>query len=243
MNNGGDAAEQMVRISLEGFEVAAKIAGAGAKEITIALITALKNEQKTKGKARLTGMLKSGKELKVFSVQNKDLKKFVKEAKRYGVLYTVLKDRGNHSDTATVDIIARAEDAAKIQRIMERFELATVDRGQVMTTITKAKEKAGRGKSPEVIVEEILADDKKEVSKDFINPEKEGAGKNPLSEKNSNRLAPSERDTKRPSVREKLNKYRKELEKRKASERSTEKNKQRNNKTKAKSNKGKGKVR
>jgi hypothetical protein len=33
-------------------------------------------EQKTKGKARLTNMLKSGKELKVFSVPNKDLKKF-----------------------------------------------------------------------------------------------------------------------------------------------------------------------
>lgn len=31
MNTGGEAAEQIVRMSLEGFEVAAKITGAGEK--------------------------------------------------------------------------------------------------------------------------------------------------------------------------------------------------------------------
>ena len=60
MNNGGDAAEQVVRLSLEGFEVAAKLTGTAAKELTVLLISVLKQEQKTKGKARLTNMLKSG---------------------------------------------------------------------------------------------------------------------------------------------------------------------------------------
>ena len=72
MNTGGDAAEQVVRLSLEGFEVAAKLTGTAAKELTVLLVSVLKQEQKTKGKARLTNMLKSGKELKVFSVPNKD---------------------------------------------------------------------------------------------------------------------------------------------------------------------------
>ena len=31
MNTGGDAAEQVVRLSLEGFEVAAKLTGTAAK--------------------------------------------------------------------------------------------------------------------------------------------------------------------------------------------------------------------
>ena len=66
MNTGGEAAEQIVRMSLEGFEVAAKITGAGAKNIAILLYSILKEEKKTKGKARLTSMLRSGKELKVF---------------------------------------------------------------------------------------------------------------------------------------------------------------------------------
>lgn len=64
MTNGGDAAEQVVRLSLEGFEVAAKLSGAAAKNIAVLLVSVLKQEQKTKGKARLTNMIKSGKELK-----------------------------------------------------------------------------------------------------------------------------------------------------------------------------------
>ena len=45
MNTGGEAAEQIVRMSLEGFEVAAKITGAGAKNIAILLYTILKEER------------------------------------------------------------------------------------------------------------------------------------------------------------------------------------------------------
>ena len=54
MNTSGDAAEQIVRMSLERFEVAAKITGAGAKNIAVLLYAILKEEKKTKGKARST---------------------------------------------------------------------------------------------------------------------------------------------------------------------------------------------
>ncbi len=141
MNPGGDAAEQVVRLSLEGVEVAAKISGNGAKNIALLLYATLKQEQKTKGKARLTSMLKSGKELKVYTITQKDLPKFSQEAKRYGVLYCVLKDRNNKDQNAAVDVIARAEDASKIQRITERFRLATVDRADVSLNILKDKDK------------------------------------------------------------------------------------------------------
>jgi len=139
MNTGGEAAEQIVRMSLEGFEVAAKITGAGAKNIAILLYSILKEEQKTKGRARLTNMLRSGKELKVFTVKSGDLKKFTQEAKKYGVLYCVLADRGNKDPNAEVDVIARAEDASKISRIVERFNLASVDAASIVTEAEKSK--------------------------------------------------------------------------------------------------------
>lgn len=139
MNTGGEAAEQIVRMSLEGFEVAARITGAGAKNIAILLYSILKEEQKTKGKARLTNMLRSGKELKVFTVKSGDLKKFTQEAKKYGVLYCVLADRGNKDPNAEVDVIARAEDASKISRIVERFNLASVDAASIVTEAEKSK--------------------------------------------------------------------------------------------------------
>ena len=87
--------------------------GSAAKNIAILLASVLKQEisqsNKTRGKARLTNMIKSGKELKVFSFQQKDLPKFTEQAKKYGVLYCVLRDKNTKSDTAMVDIIARAE--------------------------------------------------------------------------------------------------------------------------------------
>lgn len=138
MNSSGDAAEQIVRLSLEGIEVVAKVTGEAAKNMALLLISALKNEQQTKGKARLSKMIRSGKELKVFTVQKKDLKEFTKHAKKYGVLYTVLRDKNNKDGSSLVDIIARAEDASKIQRIMDRFDLTKVDKG----TIVKESEKA-----------------------------------------------------------------------------------------------------
>ena len=90
MNTSGDAAEQIVRMSLEGFQVTAKIAGSGAKDIAALLVAVMKDKHKTAGKTNLTNMLKSGKELKVFSVRQEEFKKFTEEAKRYGVLYSAL---------------------------------------------------------------------------------------------------------------------------------------------------------
>ena len=70
----------------------------------------------TKVIARLTNMIKSGKELKVFSIPQKDLKKFTEQANRYRVLYFFLREKNTKGENAPVDSIARAEDASKIQR-------------------------------------------------------------------------------------------------------------------------------
>lgn len=138
MNNSGEAADQVVRMYLNGIEVAAKLTGEASKQVAVLLYAVLKGEKQTKGKARLTSMLRSGKELKVFAVQDADLEKFCKAAKEYGVLYCVLKNK-NAKDGVT-DIMVRAEDASKINRIYERFKLATVDRASLKTEIVRAKE-------------------------------------------------------------------------------------------------------
>ena len=235
MNTGGEAAEQIVRMSLEGFEVAAKITGAGAKNIAILLYSILKEEQKTKGKARLTNMLRSGKELKVFTVKSGDLKKFTQEAKKYGVLYCVLADRGNKDPNAEVDVIARAEDASKISRIVERFSLASVDTASIVTEAEKSKgEKAKADKTadvkdagakdgqpePDIGVEEKAEKDRlmdalmgKPVKKEenAPNPSLAKTEKSPLSEptlKQQRKSAEGATMTKaeKPSVREELRK-------------------------------------
>lgn len=138
MSYSGDAAEQVVRLSLETGEVAVKLAGEGAKQLAILLYAILREQKKTKGKTRLTNMLRSGKELKVFAVKDSDLQLFCREAKKYGVLYCVLKDR-DATDGLT-DIMVRAEDASKINRIFERFNLAAVDMAEVKSEIERSRQ-------------------------------------------------------------------------------------------------------
>lgn len=67
MYNSGDAAEQVVRMSLEGAEFALKITGSAAKNLAAALYTVLKDQKKTKGKARIEAMLREKRPLKVYT--------------------------------------------------------------------------------------------------------------------------------------------------------------------------------
>lgn len=138
MNTAGDAAEQIVKMSLGGVEVAAKIAGTGAKELAMMIYAITKDQKKTKGKTRLTNMLRSEKPLKVFAVKDSELQLFCKEAKKYGVLYCVLKDKD--AGDGLTDIMVRAEDASKINRIFERFKLATVEVGEVRSEIERQRQ-------------------------------------------------------------------------------------------------------
>ena len=235
MTNSGDAAEQVVRLSLEGFEVAAKLTGSAAKNIAILLASVLKQEatqaNKTRGKARLTNMIKSGKELKVFSIPNKDLKKFTEQAKRYGVLYCVLRDKNTKGDSVPIDIIARAEDASKIQRIVERFELGKVDKAAIVTESQKAvekreaveKDKPTKSKN-EIITEEAVRKPLQKEENVQSNPTTAKTDKNPPSRQNL-KLEDTHTDkgevdkTKKSSVKEKLDRYKAKLGQQKEAER------------------------
>ena len=229
MNTGGEAAEQIVRMSLEGFEVAAKITGAGAKNIAILLYSILKEEKKTKGKARLTSMLRSGKELKVFTVKSGDLKKFTQEAKKYGVLYCVLTDRKNKDPNAEVDVIARAEDASKISRIVERFNLASVDTASIVTEAEKSKDAKDGQPEPDIGVQEKAEKDKlldelmgKPVQKEENAPNpsvaktKKSPQSEPISEQPKKSAEGATMTKEKPSVREELRKIKESRKEQKA---------------------------
>lgn len=166
MNTSGEVADQVVRMSLNGVEIAAKITGEGAKQLAIMLYSIIKDQKKTKGKVRLQNMLKNGKELKVFAVKTEDLKKFVTEAKRYGILYSVLRDK-NGSD-GLVDIMVRAEDASKINRIYERFKLAVVDTASIKSDFEKKKSDKDSVKQPQE--RDIKQADKEEALLDMLTP-------------------------------------------------------------------------
>lgn len=162
MSISSDSAEQTIRLTLEGIEVVAKISGAAAKNIAVALYTISQNQKKvSKGKTRLTNMLKSDNELKIFSIKKEDLKTFCHEAKRYGVSYCVLaskikKEKKTNlksekkdndkidekkiaKENDVVDIIVRAKDAPQVNRVIERYNLCTFDKASIQAQIENEK--------------------------------------------------------------------------------------------------------
>ena len=114
-------------MSLEVGEAALKISGTGAKHLAVMLYAVLKEKKKTKGRARLETLVRSGRPLTVFSVKESDLKQFVQEAKRYGVLYCAVRNPKGSSD-GLIDVIVKEEDAPRINRIVDRFQLCAQQR-------------------------------------------------------------------------------------------------------------------
>ena len=61
---------------------------------------------------------------------------------------------------AEVDVIARAEDASKISRIVERFNLASVDTASIVTEAEKSKDAKDGQPEPDIGVQEKAEKDK-----------------------------------------------------------------------------------
>ncbi len=146
MNTSGEAADQVVRMSLEVGEAALKISGTGAKHLAVMLYAVLKEKKKTKGRVRLETLVKSGRPLTVFSMKKSD-EAVCAETKQYGVLTAVRNPRG--SSDGLVDVIVKEEDARRINRIVDRFQFVSVtEAAKIKTEIERTRaEKAKAGKS------------------------------------------------------------------------------------------------
>lgn len=210
MDTSGQAAEMMVRYAMEGMEYTLKLTGKGTERLAAALMALSKDQQKNKGKTTLKALLKSQKELKVFTIPENRLKDFAKESKRYGVLYCVLKEKKS-SKNSLCDILVRAEDAAKINRIVERLELNQVAVvAQEQPPVVSEPDKLDQEiRAAEDLLEQILTPPEQEQA----NPTSarteasstSGHGSKPSAE-DIEALAPNQR----PSVREALEKIRQE---------------------------------
>ena len=210
MNQSSDAAEQIVRMSLEGFEVAAKVTGSGAKNIAVLLYTIMKNKEQTSGKSKLSSMLKSGKPLTIFTIKKDDIAKIQQEAKRYGVLYCALVDKKDKSKDGIVDIVVRKEDSARINRIVERFKFAEFNKAEIISSIEKNRESVNKGKEQNPKSRVKKKEDKS------LNPHLAKTEKSPLSKpfsevQKTSPIKGNNLKSKKPSVRAKLNDYKKEI--------------------------------
>ena len=120
MNYGGDAADQIVRYSMEGMEHTLRISGSIAKNLAVLIVAVMKDQKKTRGKTNLLRMLKEQRAMKFFTIPHDRLREFAGEAKSRGLLYVVIRDKKNPK---SAEIMAFADDAAKVNRVLDKMNL------------------------------------------------------------------------------------------------------------------------
>ena len=126
MNYGAEPADQVVRYSLEGTEVALRLSGSAAVTFAKFVASVLQDQKKTHGKTRLVRQLREGKPLKFFSVEKERMREFAHEAKMHGLLFVPMRDK---TDPDHIEIAILADDASKVNRIFDRLQLDVVDTG------------------------------------------------------------------------------------------------------------------
>ena len=158
MNTSADAADQVVRMSLNGAEFALKVTGKGsieaAKLLTKAIIAASKETNKTKGAIRLNNLIRSGRKLDIARIPDTDVKQFCTDAKHYGILYTVLKNK-NSKDGVT-EIMFKSDDREKFNMIFAKLGKDPAYMAQVKETLTREAEEQAKSAPPE---QSMSADD------------------------------------------------------------------------------------
>ena len=120
MNYGGDAADQIVRYSMEGMEHTLRISGSIAKNLAVLIVAVMKDQKKTRGKTNLLRMLKEQRAMKFFTIPHDRLREFAGEAKSRGLLYVVIRDKKN---PLFPEIMVFADDAAKVNRVLDKMNL------------------------------------------------------------------------------------------------------------------------
>lgn len=157
-----------------------------ANEYASYLLAVLKDQKKTKGRTRIQSF--NGRPTKVFAIMAKDMKTFSKEAKEYGILYAAVMNR--KSTDGIVDVVVSANDAARVNRIAERFALSTIE---IQKTVnTPAEERAADTQNPT-------------ARTDNRNPSAHSSGSKERSE-----TADTDSEHARPSVRQQLKDIRQE---------------------------------
>ena len=143
MNLGSDPADQVVRYTLEGSEFALRMTGTAAKNFAVFVAAVLRDQKKTRGKTNLTRLLRAGKPLKFFSVPEERMREFTQEAKRHGLLFVPMRDRTN---PGSIEIAIWADDAAKVERIIDRMQLDVVETGEaeIMSDVTPEQNVPGQ---------------------------------------------------------------------------------------------------
>ena len=142
----GDAADEVVRIMLNGTEVAVRLAGSGIKNLAALLIAWSKKEKKPYGKTNMMRLLKSGDELQVISLEREQYKQF-KELAHKKVLYAPFLN--TKEKDGKLDIVISSKSIPIINYILKKIGYGEPEQDAPEDLSKKKQDTPSRKSSPE----------------------------------------------------------------------------------------------
>ncbi len=123
----GDAADEVVRIMLNGTEVAVRLAGSGVKNLAAILVAWSKKEKKPYGKTNMIRLLKSGEELQVISLDKEQYKMFKSLAKK-NVLYAPFLN--TKEQDGKIEVVIASKSIPLVNHILNKIGYGDVQRNE-----------------------------------------------------------------------------------------------------------------
>ena len=120
----GEAADEVVRMVLNGSEVAIRLTGSAAKNLAAILVAWSKNHKKVYGKTSMMKLLRSGEELQVLSLTKEQYQDF-KASARKQVLFATFMD--SKSEDGKVDVVIESKSIPLDNHIMDRIGYTQIE--------------------------------------------------------------------------------------------------------------------
>lgn len=117
MEVSGEVADLVVKEGLQATESAVKLAANGLKNVAALLLALARQDYKVVGKTNSKRLARDPAPPSVTPLKTKDMEKFQKLAKQYGVLYFIAKKEG--VDSETIDVVSTQNYAAKLNAIYQ----------------------------------------------------------------------------------------------------------------------------
>ncbi len=111
-----EAADLVVKESIQATESAVKLAGAGLKNVAALLLALQRQDNKVVGKTSTKRLARDPAPAVVVPLKQEDIGQFKKLAKEYGILYFIAQKKGN--DTGFVNIVSNQNYAAQLNAVM-----------------------------------------------------------------------------------------------------------------------------
>lgn len=140
--SSGDVAGEVVRLALTGTEITLRMAASATKSLAVMTMALAKHQRQLSGKINMRKMLKGNRDIRVFTMSPQQYRKFKKKAKKYRILYSVVKDKDGKG--RSIDVLMPATELERANAIFERIDYG---REQSEPQPQKTKEKEEKSKN------------------------------------------------------------------------------------------------